>query len=284
MNTRYHITRSLALTIICATASPAIAATTYSTGFEDFTLGPMSTSAVGPTQGGWSGGAVGGFVNSDSGDEQIVNTVVHTGDQSWHYARGYNSPGSGTPYTPNLSEAVDNVGDSISGSIWFKAHTVADDSLLAIETGNIAGTDRAEILAYIDNVAGGLTIRSFTNGAAFDGVPIASGLDASVWHELAFSLTRTASENAVSISIDGGAPVSFNGSLKGYRDSLLQPYSESSRLKLRTRHTDGNLAFNGFYLDDISYSVSAAVPEPTSIALFGLATASCLAVRRRRRA
>src|SRR5688572_3676591 len=159
--TRYHIARSLALTIVCAITSPALAATTYSTGFEDFT--------VGPTQGGWSGGAVGGFVNNDTGDEQIVDTEVHTGDQSWHYARGYNSPGSGTPYTPNLSDAVDNVGDSMSGAIWFKAHTAADNSLLAIETGNIAGTDRAEILAYIDNIGGGLTVRSFTNGPTFDG-------------------------------------------------------------------------------------------------------------------
>ena len=50
----------------------------------------------------------------------------------------------------------------MTGSLWFKAATLADDSLLAIETGNIAGNDRAEILAYIDNVAGGLTVRSFT--------------------------------------------------------------------------------------------------------------------------
>jgi hypothetical protein len=217
---------------------------------------------------------VGGFVNSDAGDEQIVNTVVHSGAQSWHYARGYNSPGSGTPYTPNLTTVVDSAGDSITGSFWFRAHTPADGSLLALETGNVAGTDRAEILAYIDNVAGGLTIRSFTNGALFTGVPIASGVDASVWHELSFTMNYTGSENEVAISLDGGAPVTFNGSLKGFRDSLLQPYSESSRLKFRSRHTDGDLNFNGFYLDDITYTITAAaVPEMGSFLAVGLVAA-----------
>jgi hypothetical protein len=168
----------------------------------------------------------------------------------------------------------------MTGSVWFKAHTGADGSLLAIETGNPAGDDRAEILAYIDNVAGGLTVRSF-EGGAFTGVPIASGLDASVWHELSFSLTRTATDNAVSISVDGGTPVAFDGSLKEFRDNSLSPYSESSRLKFRPRHLDGDLSFNGFYLDDISYSITA-VPEPATVALAGMALIGVIAARRRR--
>jgi hypothetical protein len=256
--------------IVALACAATARADLYTTGFEDFTVGPMSASDTGPTQGGWSGGAVGGFVNSDAGDEQIVNTVSHTGAQSWHYARGYNSPGSGTAYTPNLSLSVSNVGDSMTGSVWFKAHTAADNSLLAIETGNIAGDDRAEILAYIDNVGGGLTIRSFTT-PGFAAQPIASGLDASVWHELSFSLTRTATDNAVTISVDGGAPVAFAGSLKEFRDNLPAPYSESSRLKFRPRHADGNLSFNGFYLDDITYEITAAaVPEASSFLAVGV--------------
>lgn len=262
-----------ALTIVLAATSQinlASAAMSYSTGFEDFTLGPISSG--GTSQNGWSGGAQPDLTNNDAGDEQIVNTEAHTGAQSWHYARGYNSPGQGTAYTPNVSPAVANVGDTITGSLWFKAHTPADNSLLAIETGNIAGDDRAEILAYIDNVDGGLTVKSFENGSgAFPGVPIASGLDASIWHELSFSLTRTATENAVSISVDGAAPVQFSGSLYGFREANSFAYSESSRLKFRPRHADGDLSFNGFYLDDISYSVGAAIPEPTSLALLGIA-------------
>lgn len=267
------------LTATCLLAVPASAATTYSTGFEDFTLGPLSSG--GTAQNGWSGGAQPDLTNNDAGDEQIVNTVAHSGTQSWHYARGYNSPGQGTAFTPNVGPSVANLGDYITGSIWFKAHTPGDGSLLAIETGNPTGDDRAEIIAYVDNVAGGLTIRSFT-GSAFAGVPIASGLDASAWHELNFTLSLTASDNAVSVSIDGGVPVNFDGSLKDWRDANSFAYSESSRLKLRPRHADGDLAFNGFYLDDISYSVGN-VPEPASAALAGAAALGLFVVRRRRK-
>jgi hypothetical protein len=280
MSLRNFTTVAGTLAILCMATLTASAATTYTTGFEDFTLGPISSG--GSAQNGWSGGASPDFTNNDAGDEQIVNTIAHTGAQSWHYARGYNSPGQGTPYTPSVSPAVANVGDYISGSVWFKAHTVADGSLLALETGNVGGTDRAEILAYIDNIAGGLTIRSFTGASAFTSVPIASGLDASVWHELAFSLTRTATENAVSISVDGGAPVNFAGSLKGFRDDNAFAYSESNSLKFRARHADGDPSFNGFYIDDVSYAVGT-VPEPASLALAGAAVIGLFVVRRRQR-
>jgi hypothetical protein len=278
-----QISRLTFLTALIAVAggmltSSALAAT-YSTGFEDFTLGPISPG--GPAQNGWSGGAQPDFTNNDAGDEQIVNTTVHTGSQSWHYARGYNSPGQGTPYTPNIGDAVDLIGDTMTGSLWFKAHTPADGSLLAIESGNLVGDDRAEILAYIDNVAGGITVRSFT-GAAFTGVPIASGLDNSVWHELSYSLSLNATDLAISISVDGATPVQFDGSLKDWRDSMSFAYSESSRLKFRARHADGDPSFNGFFIDDVSYTIGA-VPEPASFALLATASLGLVAGNRRRR-
>ena len=266
------------LVAVAGAALTGSAASTYTTGFEDFTLGPLSSG--GTAQNGWSGGAQPDLTNNDAGDEQIVNTVVHSGSQSWHYARGYNSPGQGTAFTPNVAESVNNVGDYITGSLWFKAHTVADGSSFAIETGNPTGDDRAEILAYVENLAGGLTIRSFT-GSNFDGVPIASGLDASAWHQLSFSLALTATDNAVSIAVDGGTPVNFDGSLKDWRDANSFAYSESSRLKLRPRHADGDPTFNGFYLDDITYTVGS-VPEPASAALAGVAALGLFVVRRRR--
>jgi hypothetical protein len=269
---------ALMLAVAVGSAPTASAAVTYTTGFEDFTLGPLSSG--GTAQNGWSGGAQSDLTNNDAGDEQIVNTVAHSGSQSWHYARGYNSPGQGTAFTPNVSPSVANVGDYIAGSLWFKAHTAGDGSSFAIETGNPAGDDRAEILAYVENLPGGLTIRSFT-GSVFDGVPIASGLDASAWHELVFSLTLTATDNSVSVVVDNGAPVTFDGSLKDWRDANSFAYSESSRLKLRPRHLDGDPAFNGFYLDDITYTVGN-VPEPASAALAGVATLGLFAARRRR--
>jgi hypothetical protein len=278
-NARFPIFAALIAAAVGMLASSASAAVTYSTGFEDFTLGPISSG--GTAQNGWSGGAQPDFTNNDAGDEQIVNTTVHSGSQSWHYARGYNSPGQGTPYTPNIGDAVDLVGDTMTGSLWFKAHTAGDNSLLAIESGNLAGTDRAEILAYIDNLPGGITVRSFT-GAAFTGVPIASGLDASIWHELSYSLSLNATDLEVSISVDGAAPVQFDGSLKDWRDANSFAYSESSRLKFRARHTDGDPQFNGFFLDDVSYTIGA-VPEPASLALLATASLGLVAANRRRR-
>jgi hypothetical protein len=267
---------ALAALAIVAGLNASGRADTYSTGFEDFTPGPISSG--GTAQNGWSGGAQPDFTNNDAGDEQIVNSPVHTGLQAWHYARGYNSPGQGTAYTPNLTSSVSNVGDTMTSTLWFKAHTVADGSLLAVETGNIAGNDRAEIIAYIDNIAGGITVRSF-DGGAFTPVPIASGLDASSWHELSFILTRSATANQISVSVDGGAPVLFNGGLEQFRDDNLQAYSESSRLKFRPRHADGDLSFNGFILDDITYSV--AIPEPASLAILALGGVALLARRRK---
>jgi hypothetical protein len=277
---RFIVSAAAIAVAICTQFNSARAATAYSTGFEDFTLGPLSPTIT-TAQNGWSGGAQGGLTNNDAGDEQIVNTVVHSGAQSWHYARGYNSPGQGTAYTPNLDFGVANVGDTLTGSLWFKAHTVGDLSSFALETGNLAGDDRAEILAYVENLGGGLTIRSFTS-ENFTGVPIASGLDASTWHQLSFSLSLTPTDNAVSISVDGGTPVTFDGSLKDWRDFNSFAYSESSRLKLRPRHNDADLSFNGFYLDDISYSITA-VPEPSTMVLCGLGAIGLLVAARRRK-
>ncbi|MCE9560391.1 MAG: PEP-CTERM sorting domain-containing protein [Armatimonadetes bacterium] len=236
-------------------------------------------SSGGSTQGGWSGGAQADFTNNDAGDEQIASYAAHSGSQGWHYARGYNSPGQGTPYSPNVTAAV-NTGDIFSASLWFKAASAADGSSVAIETGNLAGDDRANIVAYIENNAGGLTLRSFTN-ANFDAVPLFSNVDASVWHHLSFSLTKTSGFNdPISISLDGGSPLSFDGSLNTWRQSLGFGYSESSRLKFRARHADGDLTKNGFYFDDISYNTQA-VPEPASLLVLGL---GAVAMVRRKKA
>lgn len=266
---------SLAIVSVASLGS-AVFADSYSTGFEDFSLGAMSNGVT--TQGGWSGGAQAGFQNDDAGDEAIVDTTVHSGSQSWLYSRGYNSPGQGTAYTPNLASTTAAVGTTMTGSLWFKAAAPGDNSSFALETGNVAGDDRAEIVAYVENFSGGLTIRSFTTGGFVD-FPIATGVDNSIWHNLSFAVTHDAAlSNSVSLSIDGGAPVTFGGSLAEYRDQNSFGYTESSRIKLRPRHVDGDPSFSGFYFDDLSYSINT--PEPTTLASLG--GASSLLLRRRR--
>ena len=227
-----------AIALVALTTTVAHAADIYSTSFEDFSLGAMNPNPA-STQGGWSGGAQVGFTNNDAGDEQIVNTEAHTGAQSWHFARGYGSPGQGTPYTPNLSSAVTAVGDNLSGSVWFKAHTAGDGSSFAIESGNLVGDDRAEILAYITNAAGNLNVTTFDypdNAANYSTVNVATNLGAADWHELAFSLTKTLTGNSLTVSVDGGSPVTVAAYLAEWRDVNSFAYSESSRLKFPPSH------------------------------------------------
>lgn len=255
---------------ICPSAAHAVLA--YSTGFEDFTTGRMDP-AAGPTQGGWSGGNVEGFTNNSAGKEQIVNTEANTGSQSWHYARGYGSPGAGTPFTPGLSAAVSNVGDVFSGTLSFKAHTPGDGSWLEVGGGNAAGNDRTDIFAYIRNDSGNLNITvpqlaDGANPATATLANVATGLDSSAWHELTFSLTKTATGNQLSLSVNGGAAVTVDAYLAEWRDFNGFAYSEANRLKFASRHTD-SASFNGFYLDDISYSISA-IPEASSFAFGSL--------------
>ncbi len=269
---------SLPAAVLAVFTATAVAQTSYSTGFEDFTVGPIDP-AVGPTQGGWSGGTSPDFTNNTAGKEQIVSGVANTGSQSWHYARGYGSPGEGTAYTPNLSATVSNIGDSMSGSLSFKTHTVGDGSSFALETGNLAGTDRSEILAYVENTATGLSIFSYKSGGAIQPIMTLPTSVAGDWHQIDFDLTLTATGNEVSISVDGSSAVVFDGYLDTYRDVNNFAYSESSRLKLRPRHADSG-SFNGFYFDDINYSV-AAVPEPATVGVVGVAALGLLARRRK---
>jgi hypothetical protein len=273
---------AVAAVVLLSVSAFAQTTSSYSTGFEDFNLGAMSTGLNGSTQGGWSGGQYSGYVASDL----IVNTVAHTGGKSWLCAGTVTSaPGPGTPFTPNLATAVTNVGDVFQGSLWFKAHTAADGSRLEIDAGNTAGDNRSEILAFVQANAGGLTVNTFDypDGAGVDNyssVIVADGLDAGIWHQLSYSFTRTATGNALSVSVDNGQATVVSGYIAEYFDEMIppQPYCDSSRMKFRSRDS-----LSGFYLDDISYSVtSASVPEPSSVlALLG-GLGSLLAFRRRR--
>jgi hypothetical protein len=268
--------------LVVPIAMPATAAVVI--GFESgegYTTGALSPDIT-TAQQGWSGGAQGGFTNNDhasatdqsvaTADEAVTNAAAHSGTQSWRLSRGYNSPGQGTPYTANLPQGVANDGDSFLTDFWFKAvNSIADDSSVAIETGTAAGTDRGNYLAFIEYSSTGLQIYSFTDGSLFNQVDLFTDVDPVPWHHLSMSLTKNGYTDTVSVSLDGGSPVSYDAALNEWRQDNSFAYADSSRLKFRPRQ-DGDSSDGGFYFDDISYDMvpAAAVPEASSIVVWSL--------------
>lgn len=275
---------SFAFLLLCVAVSTTATAA-ISIGFESgegYTTGALSPDIT-TAQQGWSGGAQGGFTNNDhlnatdeglaTADEAVTTAAAHSGTQSWRLSRGYNSPGQGNAFAPNLPQSVVNDGDKFTTDFWFKAvNATADGSSVAVETANIAGTDRANYLAYIEYSGAGLQIYSFTNGSAFTQINLFTNVDASIWHHLDFSLTKLGFTDTVSVSLDGGSPVSFAAALNNWRQDNSFAYTESSRLRLRARQ-DGDPASGGLYFDDINYNVTpaaAAVPEASSVFVWSL--------------
>jgi hypothetical protein len=284
---------------LCSGTASALVVDVYSTSFENFALGPMSNGVT--TQNGWSGGAQPAFTNNNNasvntngsiGDEAITNAAAHTGSQSWRYTRGYNSPGSGTPFSPNLSFGLGDPGiDKFTGSVWFRAVQANDNSGFAINTGTRAGDDRAEIVIYVSNEAAGIRVHTF--GDNFGQVNLATGLSPLDWHELTFELTKPGANTSMMVALDGGPFTLVDPTgLSDFRTDNSFLYADSSRLKFNTRlGSQGPPVPNdglslGFYVDDITYSVSnnfsAVVPEPGSLALLSAALGAFGLSRRRK--
>ena len=278
--------RSTFALLLLAVGCCALAGPIYTTSFEqpEFVPGPISPTG-GPTQGGWSGGAQEGFTNNTSEpgsvyDEFIVNTEAHTGEQSWWFQRGYDSPGQGTPFTPALSPAA---GEPSSGaaynafraSFWFKAaNPDGDGSCVMIAGGNPAGTDRSSNYLEIENVpGGGVTVRTFEGvpGSGWDAteVVIATGLDASSWHsiEMIGRFYDGPYNDTWTYIVDGGSPITAGAYFETARNNFGFAYEMTNRLKFQPRHPDGNADPNvdpyyaGFYFDDI-YTEVLNFPTP----------------------
>jgi hypothetical protein len=245
-------------------------------------------------QQGWSAGASGDTLLTDPSDsvtitdETITSAAAASGTQSWLYSHGITSGyqyGPGTPFTPNLGVSLSTVGYQFTGSLQFKAATMGDGSRIQLATGNPEGDDRAELIGYIDNYAGGtnLTVTLLAlNEARNDYVEIivAQDLDDG-WHQIDFTISRTGvSFNLVSLMVDGSMLMmqTAEGVMGAYREEENYDYAESSRLKFA-----GSKTGEGFYFDDITYSITA-VPEPsTYAAVLGGLVLACAALRRSRK-
>jgi len=249
----------LITSIVAVLCSAATAGTSYSTGFEspDFVVGTMSPTG-GPTQGGWSGGSQPGFTNNTSEpgsvyDDFITTDQAHTGSQSWHFLRGYDSPGPGTPFTPELSVTA---GQPSSGAdvnqfiatFWFKAADPAgDDSRIMVAGGPPTGDDRSSNYLEIENVAGsGVTIRTYNGvvGSGWDATEllVATGLSATDWHkvEMAALFVNGPSNDTWTYRVNDGPAVVGGAYFETARDNGGFDYVVTNRLKFQPRHLDGN--------------------------------------------
>jgi len=309
------MTRKLTLTTACVTVL-ALGVSAASAGYVVGTLAG---------QDGWSGGTAGsGFTNNYAqpdtfpatlmpGDEpgrgeSVVDTEAHSGDQCWHFKRGYDSSGSGTPYSPPLSV---NAGQPSSGAgadtfravLWFKAaDSAGDGSRISVVGGTPPGTDRSSNYLEIENVAGsGVTVRAAEGviGSDWDATytDVATGLDSTSWHKLEMTglFVDGTYNDTWTYSVDDGSPVATNAYFEVARDNFDFDYEMTGRLKFHPRHANYDASFQGFYFDDIltevynasapsaildSYATGYEVPEPATLSLLALGG---LALLRRRR-
>ena len=216
---------------------------------------------------------------SDRGDSIVGNNLpeegeVYNRDQSWWFKRGYDSPGIGTPYSPNLSvNTTDSDGDGSPDQgfyyqIAFKAATEAgDNSIIAVITGDPAGVDRASNYLAIYNAVGNLNIQTYSGGS-FN--ILIDNLDTTVWHILEATMYRDGDLDYWTYRVDGVEIISDEmGYFSDFRVANGFGYTESSRVKFQPRHTNQDASFQGFFFDDL---VTQTLDSTTGIVIDGYST------------
>ena len=248
------------------------------------------------------------FYDGDWHGEAVTTADAHSGSQSWHFRSGYDSPGGGTPFSPGLSSNAGRpssgaAGDTLSLSLWFKAaNATGDDSRIALVGGNPGGYDRSSDYLEIVNTVSGITVRTYVGvaGGGWGGgyLPVATGLDGSIWHELTMtaSFLDGAANDVWTYQVDGGTAVAGGAYFTTVRDNFGWAYETTNSLKFQPRHPNYDSSFSGFYFDDFAMTVSNSsgvlasystgfevIPEPSSFALLSLGLVGLGGYRTRRR-
>jgi hypothetical protein len=233
-------------------------------------------------QNGWDGG-VGGFVNNDPGDEAVTDADFYTGARCWRYSRGYGSPGSGTPFTPQVasvgrpSSGAD--GDIAIVTFAFKAVTPEDNSVQSIYLGAVGRNDRTGCHINLKNLVGGVQLTMYTLSSTPGPVP-GSGCDnqdfpenliatvsSNAWHtvEMTTQYFEDLTLDLTTYVIDGGGPVQFVSWPHLWRECNAYPYTPGASLKWAAAVDD--LAYDGFYYDAVSLEVRDSASD-TQVGFF----------------
>jgi hypothetical protein len=227
----------------------------------------QGTYALGPLDGqnGWNGGnPCGTFVNSGPGDADVVNTVTHTGCQSWYYKTGYGSPGCGTPFSPAIASVgalqYGTAGNQSIIKFSFKAATLNDNSLISLYEGSVNRDDRTGSTIVLQNLAGGLVeirMSKAIAAAPYFQTQILGVFPATGWINVEM-VTDYPPTNVLDETTWGSTKYYINGTLVG----TFTPWPHWWRFKNGFSYTPGSsLKFanfasgDGFYIDDVSMVV-----------------------------
>jgi PEP-CTERM motif len=279
------------------------AAGTYSTGFEN---PPFSTGSIN-AQDGWT-------ATGASYEQAVVNTVAHTGTQSFFRNNNVVSGSFGDqPFSaplPGGEAAGESTAVGVTAginktefSVWFRAGDMMgpDGSFVSLSATDSTGS-RMNYIGIANTDAGGLTLNAydvtsngFGNAADFNESSLtATPLDRSTWHELRVEslFVDGPANDVVNYYVDGSLEATIGSLEDYYHDDPEQAGNGNQlyavdRVWFGTRAAPSAFGFTtgdaqGIYFDDFSVSASA-VPEPASFALLGLGLGATLLRRRKRR-
>ena len=278
-------------------ATPGSPRATYATGFEK--AGSQASYATG-FETGMSNGSIqgqevwsGGIIPINPSVDQTVDQSGdnhRTGQGAWQISnKAYSGNFAGWAFGPGLPVSAGQPSsgagaNQFRGTVWFRsASASADGSYIEIDLGSAAGDDRNTNLSLQNkaNADGGLLLRvNQAVGTTGDFSPeiIKTGITRAVWHRLDIvaNFYDGSANDTVEYALDGVALRNLAGgttfrTYEGFFESLVpaRDYVLSNRLYFRSNSKPSGLgAFadtdaQGFYFDDVSYSVANQAPDLT---------------------